>query len=103
MIESFDQAKVVRNIQLNMTRDDLSDFDDLLGEHESSRILYFADNFSLGARFNDAMASYFGLFDNIKVHSLKDLVKFNNDHADQELPPGKWESEDEGLPVLMQI
>ncbi len=42
-----------------------------------------------GARFKDELAAYFALFENIEVRSLKDLVEFNKEHADQELPPGK--------------
>jgi hypothetical protein len=45
--------------------------------------------FPTGAKFKDLLESYFALFDNIKVHSLQDLVQFNKDHADEELPPGK--------------
>ena len=45
--------------------------------------------FPTDARFEDLLESYFALFDNIKAHRLQDLLHFNEDHADEELPPDK--------------
>jgi len=42
-----------------------------------------------GAKFKTLLESYFTLFDSMKVHTLEDLVQFNKQHADQELPPGE--------------
>lgn len=37
------------------------------------------------------LEEFFALFDNPnKVYTIRDLVKFNRDHADLELPPGNY-------------
>ncbi|RFU76890.1 amidase family [Trichoderma arundinaceum] len=38
--------------------------------------------------FKDLFKDYLSGVDNSKIHSLEDLVEFNKEHADQELPPG---------------
>ena len=79
-------ARVVRNIDLVTTPDG---FDDLVGTYRKCCVR-LSLTASPGAKFKDMMTSYFALFDKIQVHSLEDLVKFNKDHADQELPLGEW-------------
>src|SRR4051812_34408846 len=41
------------------------------------------------ARFKDLIETYLKGVDNTKVHTLEDIVKFNEEHADQELPPSR--------------
>ncbi len=37
--------------------------------------------------YSAALEKYLGGLDNSKVHSLSELIEFNKDHADLELPP----------------
>ncbi|KAM0260406.1 hypothetical protein ACHAQJ_002808 [Trichoderma viride] len=38
--------------------------------------------------FKDLIKVYLSSVDNSKIHSLEDLIEFNKEHADRELPPG---------------
>jgi uncharacterized protein YqfB (UPF0267 family) len=40
--------------------------------------------------FRELIEKYFASIDNSKVETLKDLIEFNEKHAEQELPSGKY-------------
>ncbi|CAK7233312.1 hypothetical protein SCUCBS95973_008552, partial [Sporothrix curviconia] len=39
------------------------------------------------SKFKDVLAEYLASVDDCKIHTLKDLIDFNEAHADEELPP----------------
>ncbi|KAF2970834.1 hypothetical protein GQX73_g2780 [Xylaria multiplex] len=42
---------------------------------------------AFASTFKDSLEDYLGSIDNSKVRTLEDLIKFNEEHAEQELPP----------------
>ena len=41
------------------------------------------------ATFKGLLEEYLAGVNDCKIHTLEDLIKFNEEHADQELPPSK--------------
>ena len=43
----------------------------------------------LGHTFKGVLEDYLASIDDSKIHTLEDLIKFNEEHTKEELPPSK--------------
>lgn len=51
--------------------------------------LWGVTNPSTGGKLKTSLESFLALLNVPNIKTIEDIVQFNNDHADAELPPGK--------------